>query len=263
MKWEVQTMRSRTCYFNTAVFFKNVTRFWPVWVSYMLVCLWNLSIYTWTQINAYTASDFLTEAQRAEGRLTNVIDSLRMAVLPVPVFVFGAISGIAVFSYLYRARSANMSHALPVRREELFLTNYISGLLFLLVPQLLAFLVTVFVWFGNGVNQLEYLLQWLGLSAGEAVLAYSLAVFSAMLTGQMAAALVLTVLAMVIYRKRDIESAEAVISIGWMRPLFRWCGCRNMYLYGLEKPFFGKLQRYVLDGVALLWRGRYRRIFPV
>ena len=42
--------------------------------------------------------------------------------------------------------------------------------------------------------------------------------------GYVAAALVLTVLALMIYRKRDIESAEAVISIGWMRPLFRWCG---------------------------------------
>lgn len=81
-----------------------------------------------------------------------------------------------------------MVHALPVSRKELFLTNYCSGLLFLLAPQFLAFCVAVFVWFGSGVTRLEYLLRWLGLVAGEAFFAYSMAVFAAMLTGQAAIA---------------------------------------------------------------------------
>ncbi len=38
-----------------------------------------------------------------------------------------------MFSYLYQSRSVGMLHALPVKREGLFLTNYLSGLSFLLL----------------------------------------------------------------------------------------------------------------------------------
>jgi len=86
---------------------------------------------------------------------------------PWLLFIFAIVSGVAVFSYLYNSRSANMIHALPVRREELFVTNYLSGFLFMVVPQLVSFLLTVFVWFGNGITHLEYLLQWLGIVTGE------------------------------------------------------------------------------------------------
>lgn len=172
--------------FNSTIFRKNVRSYWPVWFSWLLVCLWILPGYTWLQIHAYTEAGTLEQARQQAEKLRYAVESLSPAISPWPVFLFGAVSGIAVFSYLYQSRSANMIHALPVRREALFLTNYISGLLFLLIPQFLAFVVTVFVWFGHGITHLEYLLRWLGLAAGEAFLAYSLAVFAAMLTGQAA-----------------------------------------------------------------------------
>ncbi len=172
--------------FNSTIFRKNVRSFWPVWFSWFLVCLWTLPIYTWLQMHNYTEISTLEQARQQADKLRFAVESLSPAISPWPVFFFGVVSAIAVFSYLYQSRSANMIHALPVRREALFLTNYISGLLFLLVPQFLAFVITIFVWFGNGITHLEYLLRWLGLAAGEAFLAYSLAVFAAMLTGQAA-----------------------------------------------------------------------------
>lgn len=41
---------------------------------------------------------------------------------------------MAVFGYLYSTRSACMMHALPLRRETLFTTQYLAGLSFLLLP---------------------------------------------------------------------------------------------------------------------------------
>lgn len=155
-------MQSRkSCFnvFHTAIFRKNAASFWPIWLSYTLMCLWVLPIYTWLQIKTLTLAEGTTQAERMEELLRSAVGSLHLAILPFPVFVFGAASGIAVFSYLYQARSANMVHALPVSRKELFLTNYCSGLLFLLAPQFLAFCVAVFVWFGSGVTRLEYLLR--------------------------------------------------------------------------------------------------------
>lgn len=184
----MQSKKSCFNVFHTAIFRKNVTSFWPIWLSYTLVCLWVLPVYTWLQIRSLTLAEGATQAERMEELLRSAVSGLHLAILPLPVFFFAAASGIAVFSYLYQARSANMVHALPVSRKELFLTNYCSGLLFLLAPQFFAFCVTVFVWFGNGVTRLEYLLRWLGLVAGEAFFAYSMAVFAAMLTGQAAIA---------------------------------------------------------------------------
>lgn len=130
----MQSKKSCFNFFHTAIFKKNVTSFWPIWLSYTLVCLWVLPIYSWLQMKSLTLPEGATQAERMEELLKSAVSSLHLAILPVPVFVFAAASGIAVFSYLYQARSANMVHALPVSRKELFLTNYCSGLLFLLAP---------------------------------------------------------------------------------------------------------------------------------
>ena len=41
---------------------------------------------------------------------------------------------MAVWSYLYNARSVGLMHTLPIRREGLFLTNFLSGLSMTLIP---------------------------------------------------------------------------------------------------------------------------------
>ena len=49
---------------------------------------------------------------------------------------------MAAFGYLYNNRSAAMMHALPLRREALFTTQYLAGLSCLLLPHLAVALVT-------------------------------------------------------------------------------------------------------------------------
>ena len=40
MSWEVPIMRSRISCFNKTLFFKNITRFWPLWGAYRAIwCL--------------------------------------------------------------------------------------------------------------------------------------------------------------------------------------------------------------------------------
>ena len=56
---------------------------------------------------------------------------------PVVACLYGVAVAMAVFSYLYSARSVSLMHSLPIRRSGLFLTNYISGLLFFVVPNLI------------------------------------------------------------------------------------------------------------------------------
>ncbi len=58
---------------------------------------------------------------------------------------FGVLCAMAVFGYLYNNRSACMMHALPMRRETLFVTQYLAGLSFAVLPHLAVALLTTAV----------------------------------------------------------------------------------------------------------------------
>lgn len=329
-------MQPKTSLFNKTIFRKNLTHFWPVWVLYSLLCIWLLPTATYFRLRNADNS-LLAEADRSYDRLIHAVDSIQASANTGLIFVFAIISAAVVFSYLYTGKSAHMIHALPVRREELFVTNYLSGLLFLIVPQAAVFLITVCLWFANGITRLEYLLQWLGLVSGETFFAYSLGVFCVMLTGHVAAApvwffllnylyvgvfnmvnmvlkmtvygytgelrisagewlvpiyflnrntgvrysdvgnvqqpgleglgyvacyipaaLVLAALALVLYRRRQLECAGDFIAISWMKPLVRWLGAilgAGVFTAGMMDSFFTekRLSGEALPIILLFW----------
>lgn len=312
-------MRSKTSFFNKTIFWKNITHFWPIWVIYSVLCIWSMPVYSYFNIRAYDNAGY-TASELAYLKVWRALEGMELSMKPWILFAFAIISAVAVFSYLYNSRSVNMIHAMPVRREELFVTNYLSGFLFMAVPQLVSFLLTVFVWFGNGITHLEYLLQWLGIVIGETFFAYSFGIFCVMLTGNIVAApayfvifnylyrgiwnvwnmvrhtliygfsgntemvysaglvpieyfwknvkvvypegttvqlptiegmgclkwyilaaLVFVVLAMLMYRKRQLECAGDMIVISWVKPLARWLGavmCAGLTGELIQTTFF-------------------------
>lgn len=321
-------MRSKTSFFNKTIFRKNITHFWPIWVLYSIFCIWSMPVYSYFNMRGYDKAGY-TASELAYMKIWRAIEGMNWSMNPWLLFIFAIVSGVAVFSYLYNSRSANMIHALPVRREELFVTNYLSGFLFMVVPQLVSFLLTVFVWFGNGITHLEYLLQWLGIVTGETFFAYSLGIFCVMLTGNIVAApayfvifnylyqgiwnvwnmvrraliygfsenaemvygaglvpivyfktsvkvtypegttiqlpviegmgclkwytlaaLILGVVAMLMYQKRQMECAGDMIAISWVKPVARWMGavlCAGLTGGLIQTTFF---EEKVLIGEA-------------
>ena len=101
--------------------------------------------------------------------------------------LFGLLCAMAVFSYLYASRSVGMLHALPLRREGLFLTNYLSGLLFLLLPNLAVFLLALAAEVFAGTVVFSSLFTWLVVVSLFGLFFYSFAVFCAMFTGHVLA----------------------------------------------------------------------------
>ena len=99
----------------------------------------------------------------------------------------GLLCAMAVFSYLYASRSVGMLHALPLRREGLFLTNYLSGLLFLLLPNLAVFLLALAAEVFAGTVVFSSLFTWLVVVSLFGLFFYSFAVFCAMFTGHVLA----------------------------------------------------------------------------
>lgn len=178
-------MKSKTSCFNRTIFLKNTTTFWPMWVLYLLYLLSTMPLPIWSQAKA----DYMEQtAQEIANRSYYIVESVvEIQIFPFPVFLFAMTAGLLVFSYLYVPRNANMIHALPVTRGELFVTNYLSGLSFLIVPQLISFVAMLLVCLANEITHIQYLMTGLLVMMGEAFFAYSLAVLVAMFTGQLIA----------------------------------------------------------------------------
>ena len=174
-------MRSGTSFFDRTVFKKTFLRFWPLWATYSAAWLITLPLNGLTLLRTATWN----KDPIHDFAWSTVPRSVSM-VLPFAL-VFGVLAAMAAFSHLYDHRSANFFGALPMRREALFLTHYLAGLSFLIVPNLAVALLTLLVELAGGVVCLEGLLVWLAASCGECFLFYTMAVFCGAFTGHILA----------------------------------------------------------------------------
>ena len=321
-------MRSATSYFNFTLFRKNLSRFWPIWGLYGLIWLVLLPI------GLLTDGDYLTLA-RARLIPLQYLDGMSTALFLAAGF--GILCAMAVFSYLYSSRSVGLLHALPMRREGLFLTNYLSGLAFLVLPNLAVFFLSLLVEAAFGVVVFSSLFVWLVTACFYCLFFYSFAVFCAMFTGHILAlpafygilnflvmglcflvndmaqrflfgftgaawmetlglyltpvaylasgvrvsyydgpapsydqvaflsglgrvflvgliGLVLTALALAVYRRRQLETAGDVVSVAWVRPVFRY-GVAFCCAIALGNLFDSIFDRLLPDGAwtLLFW----------
>ena len=187
MKWEVRTMRSGTSFFDWTTFKKTVFRFWPLWGVYFVGWLFALPLNGLTMLRL--------DAQALSGIDYGYLENFAQYTVPESVtrdvmivfLIFGVLAAMAVFSHLFSARSANLFGSLPIRREGLFLTHYLAGLSFLIVPNVIIFLLTLAVEAAGGCVMMKGLLFWLAAACGEGFFFYTLAVFCAMFTGHILA----------------------------------------------------------------------------
>ena len=192
MSWEVRTMRSGTSFFNSTLYRKTMLRFWPLWAAYGLMWLYlvpfNLLNNYFSMRGTHTSSVEL--ANRLVENARDIPNTLQFG-----VFVacgYGVLCAMAVFGYLYNNRSACMMHALPLRRETLFTTQYLAGLSFALLPNLVVASITLAVelplvaqkcW-GTSLASLGI---WLLVQSGVCLFFFSFASFCAMFTGHILA----------------------------------------------------------------------------
>lgn len=181
MRWEVRTMRSGKSFFNLPLFKKTVTRYWPLWATYFAIYLVLLPLNGLMMLRMDSYGDnFDYMREFAFAHVAQAAGQGGWWALPL---LFGALCAMAAFSHLYNPRSANFFGGLPVKREGLFITHYLAGLAFLIVPNLAIFLLTLAVEAAGGVVCWQGLGFWLAATCGEEFFFYSLAVFCALFTG--------------------------------------------------------------------------------
>lgn len=156
-------MRSKISYFNSTLFKKNLTRFWPLWGGASalgaLAPLWMLVAYLNSGLG-YLAGRGL--------EMTRIYYSVLTYGVPILSLFYAALCALAVWHYLYSARSVGLYHALPITRKGLFATNFLSGLCMMLIPYAvtggLAILITLFIGMFEPVGVLVTILGVLGES---------------------------------------------------------------------------------------------------
>ena len=238
MSWEVRTMRFGTSYFNKTLFAKHFARFWPIWGLYGLI--WTVCL----PLGILAGSRSGWMAADARVLPLNYLDTTGwFSAATLLAAVFGLLAAMAVFSYLYSARSVSLFHALPLRREGLFLTSYLAGLGFLILPNLAVFLLALAAEAACGAVVFSSLFTWLVVSSLLGLFFYSFAVFCAMFTGHILALpafyVVLNGLAAglaVLFGQMAHEflfgfdgAAWLTAVASWLSPVLRLSACRVVY----------------------------------
>ena len=186
MRWEVRTMRSGTSHFDLTLCKKNASRFWPLWAGYLLIWLFALPLRALTtlQYRARELREFDYDPLLDFAR--SVARDMRELTLILAVG-FGVVVAMATFSHLYSARSANFVGSLPITRDGVFVTCYLTGLGFLLIPNLIVFLLTLLIEGVAGCVVMAPLLAWLAMSCAMGFFFYSFAVLMGQITGHLLA----------------------------------------------------------------------------
>ncbi len=125
----MQSKTSFSKYFNATLFRRNLTRFWPLWgmasfagslfpLALLVQFLRDEDFYLWNRPLDFTEMYYYVAAYA----------------VPVVSLLYAILCAMLVWSYLYNSRSVGLLHTLPIRREGLFFTNFLSGMAMMLIP---------------------------------------------------------------------------------------------------------------------------------
>lgn len=262
-------MRSATSFFDKTLFRSQLKHTWPLWLGYTALWLFLVPVALFSALSAYPGS---YSAADASSLLLNT--GVRGGVFIS--FVFGLFFAMLAFSHLTQSRATNGFHALPVRRETIFLTAYLTGLFCQLSTILVTFLL------GAAVSAPLHLSFWsvtgaaMGSAMLEAVFFYSFAALCMMMTGQILAAPVFYFVGNILvpgmeYLLRNFAgnflygySGHTDVALGFLSPpLYMYtevsiasietCESDSYYVtaYALEHRSFMILAAYALAGLVI------------
>ncbi len=265
-------MRSATSFFDKTLFRSQLKHTWPLWLGYTALWLFLVPVALFSALSAYQGS---YSAADASSLLLNA--GVRGGVFIS--FVFGLFFAMLSFSHLTQSRATNGFHALPMRRETIFLTAYLTGLFCQVSSILVTFLL------GAAVSAPLHLSFWsvtgaaMGSAMLEAVFFYSFAVLCMMMTGQILAAPVFYFVGNILvpgmeYLLRNFAgnflygySGHTDVALGFLSPpLYMYTMCTEVAIasietcesdsyyvtaYALEHRSFMILAAYALAGLVI------------
>ena len=169
-------MKSRISFYNKGFAKSLLRRFWPLWALWLAVLLYApLQLAGIKSIDYFRELDYINNVNRS--LLETGTELAKFSIFAMPVMA------MAMLSYLYDRRSCGLINSLPMRREEAYFTAFLTGLVPMLLADVLAFLVMLAVCPRVPGVVSGHLGTWLLLVVLGTVAFYGLACFCGVLTG--------------------------------------------------------------------------------
>ena len=167
-------MQLKTSYFNPTLFRKNLTRFWPIWgMASFIGVLFPLVLFTQV-VRGYGINAL---------EMREIYYSVIVYGVPLISLFYAVLCAVAVWSYLYNPRSVGLMHTLPIRREGLFITNFLSGMAMMLIPYVITGAVTILSTLLCGCFDVLGILAAIGAVLAESFFYFATATVVAFVTG--------------------------------------------------------------------------------
>lgn len=179
MSWEALTVRSRISFFNKHVALNLLKRFWPLWTAYFAAMIFVFPVNLLSKLRFNLRGSLL----EMYGVNRHVLETCRFE-FPV-TFVFAVLIAMAVFSYLYDTRRCGLANSLPLRRETMYCTAFITGLTPMLIADLLVWAAAWIILAETPNVIAKYMLTRLAASLMCSTAFFGLAAFCAALTGNL------------------------------------------------------------------------------
>lgn len=162
-------MKSKISSCKTAAFRKDLSRFWPVWVGYIL-CLVIIQI-----LQAGDDLKYWYAANMGEG----------ISVMGFVNFCYGFVVAMMLFGDLFNTRMCSGIHCLPLRREHWFGAHVKAAMLFSVIPTALMVPLSeaILYLYSDMIDGWQVPLYWFAASNLQFLFYFALAVFCAMCTG--------------------------------------------------------------------------------
>lgn len=244
-------MKSRTSFFNTTAFRKDMTRFAPSWGLYSVGLVMVLLV-------------MFLDGNNSVYQNTDVVVTLIQVTAVVNLF-YAFLNAQLLFGDLFSSRLCNALHALPLRRETWFGSHVAAGMAFSVLPNFGAVLLAYgMLDFGIGW---PVMLLWLAAATLQYLCFFGIAVFCMMLSGnRLAAGLVYAIvnfLSLLVYWLLDSLYEPLLYGIRFPEQLFMdlspvvWMGRENLVELQTERILdaFGNFSHMEIRGMSLLADG--------
>lgn len=127
-----------------------------------------------------------------------LLDAMESFFLPdvfsdyISTFIACGVIGVVLFSYLFSKRMVDLYHSIPVNRKQLFLANYVSGIIIYLIALMIQFVVCIAIAIPNHymtINSLKNMTFTIVCCIIHFLYGYSVTILAVMLSGNIIVAL--------------------------------------------------------------------------
>ena len=176
-------MKSKISFFNPGLSRSLLRRSWPVWATYFAILLLMVpaDLMTIAQSREYHSAESLVYLANSLNR-----HMLQAGVNTVILSFFACVLvAMAMYGFMYNSRNCSMYNSMPIRRETVFSTAFITGLAPLLIADLVIALICFAFLSGEGMIKAENIWLFLLMAVLGNICFFGFAAFCSVLTGNL------------------------------------------------------------------------------